>query len=593
VLGGERYSDSKAEPFPFIAGYLSGRGIPWRWVCLAWGPRRAGADPLLFDPEAGARRGLLAEAASLRASHILLSEVPAPSWRRALEARGLRAAHCAVRGGAFARAWLADWLGEEGPRDGWLPDLAAPVYRCRLLGRPGAAAPLTPLVGGAGCLYAASVAANPAYRGVDLSGTARDFGCAFCPGPKSLRYAWRTPPLELARRQIRAVRAEPRTVWSRREFAVRSAALFHALPAFLRSLEREGFPPLALHFSCRADEVLARARDIAAALRVARRAGHSIHIFSMGAENLSPAENRRLNKGLGVPQLRRALELLRAWERRFPETFFFSRHGGLGFILFTPWTTLADLRRNARAARELDLAEDAFFLTRRLMLLPGTPILRLARRDGLLRPKGAEARRVFAWLRKHCDPGCRRFFEEKDIPWRFREPLVGAVCALTARLAQRGEAAGDPLQRAVRAGVREAGFENRLLDAFALLLEAAGAHRGRPTAAALLPGFLSRLSASPDARAARVCFPVFARAAGLLEGYRLASVAPDRGQVRLSLSRREGGLRVSARLVRRGAWSVSCDAPAGKTGILRAVARLLTAIGPSRLGLSARRYRAG
>lgn len=601
VLGDERFADSKAAPFPFVAGYLAARRIPYQWLCLVAGPHRSKADPLLFDPDTQTRRALLAEVVTSGASHVMLSEVPSPAFRKALTSRGLSVTHCAVRGGAFGRGGLADWLGASGPRGGFLPDLAAPVYRCRPLGRPPAAAPLTPLVGGAAtCLYAASVASNPAYRGVDLAGVARDFGCAFCPGPSRLSYAWRTPPLELALRQIRAVQAEPRTVWSRSEFAVRSPALFHGMAAFLRRLEREGVSPVALHFGCRADEVLTRARGIATALRVARRRGHTIHVSSMGAENFSPAENQRLNKGLAVGQLRRALALLRGWEKEYPETFFFSSHGGLGFILFTPWTTLADLRLNVRAARELGLAEHSFFLTRRAMLLPDVPITRLARRDGLTKLQDPESRKVFAWLRGHCDPGCRHFVEEEDIPWRFRDPLVGAVCALAARMAKREVVAGDPHHGTVLAAVREAGLESRLLDAFAILLDAAEAHRGPPTAAALLEGFRDRLRRSPDARAAKVCFPVFARAEALLDGFRLQAVERGRGKVRLVLRRKDGELHITARSPR-GAWRLSCDGaatadPARHKRVLAVVARLLAVIGPSRLGilgrsLSARRSR--
>jgi hypothetical protein len=498
-----RLGDANAEPFPFIAGFARSRRVPVRWICFpheAWAPARS---PFLLDLTDRARRQLLDHAAAAGASHVLLSEVPAPALRRLLGRRrpGLRIRHCASPKSFYGSEWLTRWLGVDPAGGEPLPDLAAPSYRSIAAGAPVPAAP-TPVIGSAPCMFAAPLGDNPAYAGVDLTGIGRTFACAFCPGPADLKYRYRTAPLDLALRQIVAVRAERHTVWSRTEFVVRSAVVFFAMSELLRRLEREAVAPIALFFGCRADEVLARADDIAAALVVAKRCGHAIHVFSMGVESFSPAENERFNKRLSLDTIQAALERLRAWEREYPETFCFTRHGGLGFILFTPWTTLADLRLNVAAVRALGLEEDAFFLSRRLMLVADTPLMRLAERDRLVDPKRRPDRDLFAWLQEHCDPGCRRFHEEQDRPWRFRDPLTARVCAIAARLATRDAVVReDRHHRRILDALRASG--RRPLDAFALLLAFAEDHRADPLDR-LVEGFIAALRGSAAGARGRV-----------------------------------------------------------------------------------------
>lgn len=495
--------ETNAEPFPFIAGHLNERGLPCRWLTLRHGSWAPAPSPFLLDLGEAARARLIAEARRTGASHLLLSEAPAPALRRFLSRAlpGTRVAHTAARADFYDAARLSRWLGVK-VQAGWLPDLCAPSYAGVLGDADQEAPPPAPLIGSTHCFYAAPLSRNPAFRGVSLAGIGRKFACSFCPGPADLKYRYRTPPVDLALRQIAALRAEKTPVWSRTEFVVRSASVFFQMPRLLEGLKQE--PPLALYFSCRADEVLARRADIEAALSLARASGHSIHIFSLGAENLSAAENERFNKGLGLPELARALALLRGWERDYPKTFFFTRHGGLGFILFTPWTALADLRANLDGAKALDLAEDSFLLTRRLMLFDDMPLTRLAERDGLVDPKGREDRALFAWLQAHCDPGCRHFHSEADRPWRFRDPATARVCALAVRLAKRDAVvAGDRWHGELQAAMEASGV--RVLDAFALLLKLAE-KRPAATLGELGKAFLSvlrRLPSMPQWRSAR------------------------------------------------------------------------------------------
>lgn len=114
--------------------------------------------------------------------------------------------------------------------------------------------------------------------------------------------------------------------------------------------------------------------------------------------SFSRAERERAQRFVSDEQLGRALELLRAWTARFGEQLRGLR--AREFALFTPWTTLEDLRVNANVLRR-EGGERLGALRARLRLSPGTPAHRLAEQDGLLLEAGAA-------------PG-------EGAPWRFRD----------------------------------------------------------------------------------------------------------------------------------------------------------------------------
>lgn len=608
-----RFGDSKAEAWPFVAGYLAGRGVQVRWICFSREEQRSAEDALIVELRPEARERLIEEADSVAATHVLLSELPNEGLRRSLAARFPgRVRH--VAGGepqeaAFERRWLVRWLELADDEDGYLPDLAAPDYASRAADSVATRSrPLTHLVGGPACLFAAPLRRNPFYRDVGLSGVVRDFGCAFCSGPSTLKYPFLTPPVDLALRQIRSVQEARDTLRDPREFMVDSARLFFELDDLFRRLVDEGIPASGFFFRCRPDELLAQAEAFDRVLPLAQRAGHRIHIVSMGVENFSEVENERLNRRLSVAQVRAALDRLRAWEDRWPETFFFDRQGGLGFILFTPWTTLEDLRRNLDAARELRLGHADFFLTRRAMLRDESPLTQLAARDGLLEV-GEDEMRIFDWLRRYCDPGCRRVAHERDIPWRFRDPLVAAVCAIAVRLAKPAPVVeDDPYHGRIQRALRVSAASDDLLGSFGLLLDTAASHSGRPTVADLLDAFIARLAASssteplpamPAAGARRPAWAamylrLFARAArepsDPLRGFTLGDVAVQSGRLRLAFGRAKEAFVVWAApgeprasgSPRAGGLRLSCDESTPAVGedrrqILAVIARVLAA----------------
>lgn len=485
--------DAKAGCFPFVLGWCRDRGIPARWVCFSR-TSVPGAAPGPVDLEPPALDRLDRELDATGATHVLLSEAPGPGVSALLARRGVRMLandrstwhHRALEAG-----WLASWLGIPGPTDGFLVDLATPDWTCRALDDAAAAVRIpTSIIGGHPCIYNAPLKANPAYAGVDLDGTSRPFACAFCPGAANLRHPYRTPWLALLSRQLRAAADARETLRDPRDFVIEAARAATHVDRFLDEVRRLGLPPSRFRLWFRCDELLDLAPRIEHALAVAREDGHEIWLRPMGVENFSPTENRRLNKGITRAHVRGALDRIAAWKRAYPGTL---RQGNeFGSILYTPWTTLEDLRQNLDAAREF-APEPRFFLTRRLMLLSGSAILRLAERDGLAHPADPAAQRRFERMRA-CDPGCRRFPDEQDHPWTFADPLTAAVCEITLRLAGPDRPEHRTALDVALAPYRHVADDPAaLLDAFQSLLDAAAAHPGPPTAEALLPAFIAAL----------------------------------------------------------------------------------------------------
>jgi hypothetical protein len=94
-------------------------------------------------------------------------------------------------------------------------------------------------------------------------------------------------------------------------------------------------------------------------------------------------------------------------------------------ILFTPWTTLRDLRLNVAGISRCPLVDHAAALRGRLQLFPGRPITLLAEKDGLV------ARRVSELF---YNSGCITRAGQGEVPWRFAHPEAGVLWQLARRL---------------------------------------------------------------------------------------------------------------------------------------------------------------
>ena len=468
-----RFGDHKGRAFPFLAGLARGLGHEVRWLCLPAEVQVRGDDATRVDLDDRGRVWLLGLLDLHKPTHVLLSEVPRAELDHLMRERVSEVLYFARPGplesgeAAFWRRWLGH--DESGPA--WLVDSAQPDYQATRMELDGCPAlPITTLYAGPACAYAAPIHRNPIYDGIHLKDGARPFGCAFCGGPPRLAYAADQPHLALLMSQLRRAAAEARSARSRNEFQIDSAWAMCHIDVFIGAVAADGLAPSAFYLACRADEVLLLASRIEGALGTARRAGHQLHIVSIGVENFSPAENARFNKNLSADQIRQAVHQMRDWERDFPGTFHYTEHGGLGFILFTPWTTLDDARINAAAVRELGADHARFFLTRRLMLLPDLPITQLADRDGLLGVRTSEERHLFHWFERHCDPGCRHWTDEKELSWHFRDDRLTAVCALALRMCLSNGPPVDPVHERMR-GLATGRSGTQVLDLFEILLD--------------------------------------------------------------------------------------------------------------------------
>ena len=484
----DRLYQYRGELFPFVRGYAVGEGLPVRWLSFGYRPADAAGDRFRLALHGAARTALLDTARSFRPTHVLASQQLAPPLEAALSEAAPDARVSVYKLSPDAvdlervgnlRAWLG--LPDDDARQ--LVDVAAPDYACELaddLARR--IRPMVPVVLGPVCLYGRSLARNPHFEGIDLARAHRPVGCSFCGERDEPRYPYRSPAETLALAQIRAAVATlPAERWSG-DFLLTGSAAFLRLERLCEAVLAEALPPLALYFYCRIDEARQKAEAIDALLPRLDAAGHAIHLFAMGVENFSPIENERFNKGITEEDVAVTFERLERWERAWPRAFRFHAEGGFSFILFTPWTTLADLRHNLREAERYRFPAKPFFFTSRLQLFERRPITLLAERDGVLQPAFEDP--AFAAF----DSGCITEEGQVELPWRFLQPEVGAVYGVCIRLwPLPGISVADPLFQRVQTLVRRLPPDPRALyHLFGALLDAAAQRPGDPSSEALI-----------------------------------------------------------------------------------------------------------
>lgn len=97
------------------------------------------------------------------------------------------------------------------------------------------------------------------------------------------------------------------------------------------------------------------------------------HIF-FGLESGNEADLRLFNKKATVQDNKRAVKLLQKYNISFD----------FGFIMFNPYSDFSRLAQNIDFIESTNLFVNCDVMRRRLLLLPGTPILKLLQRDNLL-----------------------------------------------------------------------------------------------------------------------------------------------------------------------------------------------------------------
>ncbi|MBI5881562.1 MAG: hypothetical protein HZB91_00425 [Elusimicrobia bacterium] len=535
--------------FPFLKGLARERGFETLWLCYGGDVAHRQDAPVgrtLFAalPDEDLR-SLARHLERFRPSHVVTNDVLSREAMKLLSARTPPPKHFImptlgeVPGGAhyvaFARCgWFLDWLGCPDPAASrrHIVEQAVPDYSAVLANKAARSAkPQITILSGALCAYRRTLEDNPHFKGVD-PGVPKHRGCSFCMcatiPPVT---APQTPILPLIETQFRRIsETAGKTGRNKGRYEFFDIRAFWRFDELFELVLRLKIPPSIFLFNPRIDDVLHQRGRIERVLPALAEAGHEVRMLSMGVENFSERENSRFNKRIGLEQVDEFLALTKKWGRAFPGVFRPFKAGNatveLGFILFTPWTTLEDVRVNLTLAAARGFPDCGYWLYSTLLIEAATPIFRLAEKEG-----GVLADR-------YPDPGqyYGLFKNEGEIrairPWRFKDAKVAEYFALLVRIcAAERDGRGcshfrdDPVFDLAERLYREAnappdGAAKPLRIAFSLL-ELMEAARPPSTREALLREAVARAATRPLSAAGRAA----QRIVDLLRGSRAGTFA--------------------------------------------------------------------
>jgi hypothetical protein len=427
--------------------------------------------------------------------------------------------------------WVAPDVSEPAPER---PSHYAPNLRPRVINPDALPAVRTfSLVGNNGCPFQLDARENPLYAGTKIP-ERYGRGCAFC--TTGNHYEGR-PNVETAAsvlEQIRYVRANAPEL---RLLVLKDQNPFGYLTEVIERCAAENVSGFTLLLETRAEWFLRNAKRFDRALEVARGIDVRIAPFLVGIENFSQPELDRFNKGIRAEMNIEFLETLWRWKEQYGEALDLG-HAAFGFILFSPWTTLADLEANLAAIKRthFDRLRGSILLSR-ARLYPDTALYYLAERDGLLADDFAS----------ESDNASRRYGYYPSRPWKHVHPQVAHFAALATELAERnGSRDMVNLFEALLEEFRAAGEGWGLIDADAVWrrYQAKGGGREAPSAP------LSPASDALRQRFARLVQPLSFEAP-FADGWRFGQLRACPGLVELEL-RHAAEPRLVVELVPRG-----------------------------------------
>lgn len=462
--------NEKSMLFPFLQGLARERGVETLWVCFggdyAQAPSEASGRTIQARLPASDLRALRAHLQRFKPTHVITSDILSPGAKALLASpkpaprvlvmgvlpdavwgvspKSEVARHMALVSGDpaspdyFGRcAWFLRWLGLEARASdkGYLVAVAPADYAAVLANAAARKSPAhITLVSGGLCGDRRKLSRNPYFKGVDLEGDAGHYGCSFC---SSASMPFLSPPGEdivpFVKKQFQGIVATAgkggRDKGIYEFFDFRALLKFDEVFAVVLRLK---LPPSVFLFNPRIDDVLRVQGRIARALPALAKAGHEVRFLSMGIENFSERENRRFNKDITLAQVDEFLALARKWESLYPGVFrpFKAGHDKveLGFILYTPWTTLSDLRLNLTRARERRFAETGYWLYSTLHIRSVEPIHRLARQEGgILEGAWPDRGQGYGLVKNEGEAG-------PLVPWRFKDRRAADHFALLVRV---------------------------------------------------------------------------------------------------------------------------------------------------------------
>lgn len=438
VINADQFPGQIRRDLPFVAGFLAAHGAHVRWLRFGLATTNQlqhGRDEVTFDADELVRlQTALDEHAATR---MLGTHALAPEQRsRLLQARpGLTVEVLPpspgdelVPGATFR------------PEDGLTGTAWRPVYTWEVANAGAAAHDNVALFLCSYCGYARPLAENPCYRDLVAEGLPLADGCAFCGNAAGSRAA---TPAAWLRRQVQALAADRGVARAPKALLCEHLEGRRALGALTGALADTGLvQATTLHFGVRTD-TLARLEPLLRAWLGASPDAR-LGVYATGLESFVEADLVRFHKGTTPADGLRAIALLRGLRRDFPGRF---ASTGLTMILFTPWTTPADLAANLRQVQDLDLADEIGNLfAARLRLHPGRAITELARRQGFL-------------VDDEPDPLLslnRRKLFGTELAWRFADPRLEPLCRVYVRLDEAVAAAADPLSVQVRQALARA-----------------------------------------------------------------------------------------------------------------------------------------
>lgn len=282
------------------------------------------------------------------------------------------------------------------------------------------------LITNRGCPYSRPVASNPRFSGVALGPEVKRFGCSFC--EMGGDYAKLDVPdyAEFLALQIRYYAEHAPGA----ELLVADEAAFDTLAPLLERLHAAGVRGATLLVKARIEGLQKRLDRFTCALALAQERNLTVVVFLMGLESFSDRALSLYNKGVTAVEIGACLEALKALEQRYPESFSISRYRSHGFVLFNPWTTMAELLDNVEAFERHGIAAlSGKAAHSRLRLYKWQPLYALAVADGLVTDDPE--------LEHHLG------YATGEVPWRFADPRVAQVYReVCDGIAKEGEAAG-------------------------------------------------------------------------------------------------------------------------------------------------------
>jgi hypothetical protein len=498
ILPDDRYRNYRSQYYPFAAGLERHLGGAVRWLCAGVEAISvaSGRNPFVYALSEDDREALLEILRDWGPTHVMVNErLEDGLWgalRGAAPTASFSMSDILHRRRALwdYKLWLRIPLYDLDP-NGLIEEQAIPWYGKEALNRAAVAIrPFTHVTAGPECVYVPSLERNPWYADVDLSACSRSVGCSFCDCPSIEDDLPDGDAVELAVDQVLAAEAGLPEDFRTREYLLKGSNLLPRLGEFFDALLDAGLPPSEFRIGCRLDEFVRLEGTLRTLLPRLDAASHCLHIWNMGIENFSPDENERFHKGLDPATIDRGIALLRELRRSFPRAFQPPEGDGFGFILFTPWTTIEDLRLNVREFRRHGLQVPSGFVGSALQLLPGRPITALAEVHGLTASHAEDL----------LDSGCITSWDEAEVPWRFRDPATARVHRIARRLVPGTAISTEDAEfREIHRWLRGLEDQGRsLLDVFEALIEVVAAEPGAGTPA-VLRGVEVRLGFAPAA----------------------------------------------------------------------------------------------